>query len=410
MPQTIASNKAALFSWLLNRDIHEFLDTDGRPIGEGRSAAYAQVETEFKTCPYPGSRHHHEFPMNASALGSISPEWQQILLLLGELSQRYQAYQGTSVNTFYDLALVSGTGVFLSDYMALRHTDPLASKEFPVLLTGLYKVCLGFQQATFLAMMNDQFKDSESERQLPDANGFYQHVEAHELLIGDGEVCGGSAVMIRRAYETMRGKHPKPDVMDQLPQLAAMNIDWTAYDRFTSNASNLWRKAILCVIQMRGFRFEINDTTIPQTLRDAVNTQLSARFDALINEQSGLAVEIARLTIDESDRPLSDWVGAQSAFLQEIDYTPEATPSERSLANQIMNTLEHTLALSPYRAAVQEAIERQSNPYQQFESAVLKDFNRHLDIMQTSLGIAPSNSQLVAADLSTIYGNTLSNW
>lgn len=410
MPQNIATDKSGLFSSLLKRDIHELLDTDGRPIGEGRSAAYDDVETTFKTCPYPGSRHNHEFPMNASALTSITPEWQKILLLLGELSQRYQAYQGTSVNTFYDLALVSGTGVFLSDYMALRDQNPLASHEFPVLLTGLYKVCLGFQQATFLAMMNDQFKLSESERQLPDANGFYQHLETHELLIGEGEVCGGSSVMIRRAFETMRGKHAKPDVMEQLPELADMNIDWKAYDSFTSNASNLWRKAILCVIQMRGFKFEVNDADIPSDLSVSINTHLNTRFDEIIDKQDGLAVEIARLTIEESDRPLSDWISAQSAFLKEINYVPQQTPTSSGLAKQVMEKLEQQVSLSDYQAVVAHAIEKQASDYLQFEGAVLKDFNKHLESMQDALGLTSSGNELVTTDLSNIYHGTISNW
>jgi hypothetical protein len=411
MPKEVASDKSSLFSWLLERDIHEFLDTEGRPIGEGRSEAYANVETTFKSCPYPGSRHKHEFPMNASALSSINPEWQKILLLLGELSQRYQAYKGTSVNTFYDLALVSGTGVFLSDFMALRHRDPIGSDEFPVLLTGLYKVCLGFQQATFLAMMNDQFKDSESDRQLPDANGFYQHLEAHELLIGEGEVCGGSSVMIRRAYETMRGKNPKNDVMAQLPQLAAMKIDWEAYDSFTSNASNLWRKAILYVIQMRGFNFEIKNPDIPNDLLASINANLNANFDVIINDQSGLAVEIAKLTIEESELPLSDWISVQSSFLKEINYTPaQNSVLGGGLARRVITRIEKSIELSQYRALVEQGIHQQVSDYQQFDSAVLKDFNQHLENMQMALGETPSTAKLVAEDLSTIYGKTISNW
>lgn len=410
MPQEIASDKSLLFSWLLKRDIHEFLDQDGRPIGEGRSQVYKNVKTEFKSCPYPGSRHNHEFPMNASALASINPEWQQILLLLGELSQRYQAFQGTSVDTFYDLALVSGTGVFLSDFMALRSKDPVLSDDFPVLLSGLYKVCLGFQQATFLAMMNDQFKDSESDRQLPDASGFYQHLEAHELLTGEGEVCGGSSIMIRRAYETMRGKHSKSDVMAKLPQLATMNVDWDAYDSFTSNASNLWRKAILFVIQMRGFRFKVSNSKLPNDLLTSINTHNNTKLGIIINDQMGLAVEIARLTIEESERPLSDWISAQSSFLKEVNYAPAQNIKSSDLSIRVMQTIEESIELSQHRAMVEKDIEQQVSHYQQFESAVLRDFNQHLENMQMALGEVPSTKKLVAADLSIIYGKTISNW
>ncbi|PWQ99250.1 hypothetical protein [Leucothrix arctica] len=410
MTREIALDKQALFRWLLKRDVHEYLDTDGRPIGEGRSDVYASVETTFKSCPYPGSRHNHEYPMNASALNSISKEWQKVLLLLGELSQQYQAYQKTSVDSFYDLALVSGAGVFLSDYMALRHAQPLATRDFPVLLTGLYKVCLGFQQATFLAMMNDQFKDSVSEQQLPDSKGFYEHLETHGLLIGEDEVCGGSSVMIRRAFDAMCGKDLKPGAMEKLPQLAEMEVDWDAYNSFTSNASNLWRKAILYVIQMRGFVFEISDGSIPEALKTTINAHLKAHLNDIIKEQEGLAVEIATMTIEESDRPLSDWVGAQSHFLKEIDYSPAQTVINSELATRVINELAQKIDFSLHRDSVVHAIEWQVSHYQQFETAVLKDFNQHLEAMQKALGVAFSDTTLAAKDLSMIYGKTISNW
>ena len=162
-------DKRGVFAWLMHREVHEYFDVDGRPIGEGRSQAFAQVETHFKTCPFAGSRYHHAKPMNVSALQSILPEWQTSLALLAQLSRRYQTFYNKDVQTYYDLALISGMGVFLTDYMALRQNEPISNWQFPVWMSGLYKVCLGFQQATFLAMMNDQFAMSYEEQALPDA-------------------------------------------------------------------------------------------------------------------------------------------------------------------------------------------------------------------------------------------------
>jgi len=37
MVQATVSNKAMVFDWLLQRHVHEYMDVDGRPIGESRA-------------------------------------------------------------------------------------------------------------------------------------------------------------------------------------------------------------------------------------------------------------------------------------------------------------------------------------------------------------------------------------
>jgi hypothetical protein len=405
----MAQDKAGIFDWLLNRHVHEYFDVDGRPIGEGRAQAYAQVETKFKTCPYSGSRFQHPLPMNVSALNSILPEWQHSLVLLAWLSQRYRQFHQTQIDTYYDLALLSGTGVFLTDYMALRREQPLVSHQFPVLMSGLYKVCLGFQQATFLAMMNERFL-SDAEKALPDAKGFYAWLEQEKLLIGPEEVCGGSEAMISRAYEAMRGLTASPSALDEtLPSVAAMQIDWDAYDVFTFNVSELWRKAIWFVIQMRYFGIHVEAPSLPDTLTNAVNAHLQRRFDAMLEAQAGLAVEIAQLTLEESGRSMDEWFTVQAAFLEEIACQPPQTDSISSLSADILADLAQAVDLSSHTAVVRSAIEPQVARYETFEATALHAFNTHLEKIQLALGYESSGAELTAADLAMMYGKTIRN-
>ncbi|HLJ19427.1 MAG TPA: hypothetical protein VKU84_04480, partial [Stellaceae bacterium] len=98
-----ALSAVELLDWVVSRRIHEYLDEAGRPIGEGRSAAFRDIETEMQSCPYTGSRHHHAKPMNVSALRQMPP-WRHVLAMLSWLSHRYRAAHQRDVRTANDLA------------------------------------------------------------------------------------------------------------------------------------------------------------------------------------------------------------------------------------------------------------------------------------------------------------------
>ncbi len=412
-------HKMTLLDWLLNRQIHEYIDTAERPIGEGRSEAYEQVETQFKSCPYPGSRHQHAQPMNFSALQSITPQWRNIVTLLAWLGQRYRNYNDCNTTRYYDLARISGMGIFLADYLALRHTSPLQSNQVPVILSGLYKVCLGFQQVTFFAMMNESFNEQgitkQEEAELPAANEFYSWLEENELLIGEAEVCGGSELMISKAYEAMLGLRPDipQHIEDVLPELAALEIDWQAYDAFAANASNLWRKAIQFIIYMKGFNTQFDTPTLPTDLQPELNTWFTEHFSNLLEKQTGLTVDIARLTLHESEHTLDEWLLTGKTFLDEIDYQePEqAAPQMKSLTQTIMRQLEQDTALNGYRDIINEMTEQQMARYHAYESAVLNTINHHLSHIQQSLGYHhAANDPVSSADLCALFGATLRKW
>src|SRR5271166_5166633 len=127
-----------VLDWIMSRHVHEYLDVAGRPLGEGRAAAFRHVQTEMQPCPYAGSRYHHSKPMNVSALRQIMPAWDQIIAMLSWLGRRYRVRHQTEITTFEDLSLVTSAGVFLADFLVLRQHHPLQSGEIPVLISGLY--------------------------------------------------------------------------------------------------------------------------------------------------------------------------------------------------------------------------------------------------------------------------------
>ena len=40
--------------WITARHVHEYFDVGGRPLGEGRAAAFDKIQTELQLCPYVG--------------------------------------------------------------------------------------------------------------------------------------------------------------------------------------------------------------------------------------------------------------------------------------------------------------------------------------------------------------------
>jgi len=164
---------------------------------------------------------------------------------------------------------VTSAGVFLVDFLVLRQHQPLRSHEIPVLISGLYKVSLGFQ----LAYLPERFVDETTPPPLPDPAGFYAYLEEHELLIGEAEVCSGSAAMIMQAYDAIIGRHTvAPEALP--PPCASLEIDWEQYDVFTHHASNLWRDLVLYVIQEPQFYPELADPRLPSDVQDRLNACL----------------------------------------------------------------------------------------------------------------------------------------
>jgi hypothetical protein len=88
--QDPARDAVQLLDWIMARHVHEYLDVAGRPLGEGRAAAFRHLHTDMQTCPYAGGRCHHSKPMNVSALRNILPVWEQILTMLSWLGQLYR--------------------------------------------------------------------------------------------------------------------------------------------------------------------------------------------------------------------------------------------------------------------------------------------------------------------------------
>jgi hypothetical protein len=406
MLQAPARDAFQLLDWIMSRHVHEYLDVAGRPVGEGRAAAYQHVRTEMQLCPYAGSRHHHAKPMNVSALRQMMPVWDQIVTILSWLGQRYRSRRRTHITSYDDLSLVTSAGVFLMDFLALRRHKPLRSGEVPVLISGLYKVCLGFQLATFLGSMRERFAAGAAPPKLPDAAGFHDYLEAHELLIGEAEVCSGSAAMIMEAYDAMTGRQAVPE--EALPpDCIRLEIAWEQHDLFTEHAANVWNDMVLYVIEASRFRPVISDSRLPPEVQQRLNARLEQRWTELMAGQRGLVVDLARGAQGYFGPPVADRETEPAGS----HLAPPGLQSG-SLAATVLTWLGDVAAeeMRAFAPVVASALQTQLAPYDLCEATLLAGLNDRVSRLLDALEWGRSEAPLTAAALSHVCGRIPRDW
>jgi hypothetical protein len=267
-------------------------------------------------------------------------------------------------------------------------------------------VCLGFQLATYLASMEERYGDETPTSPLPDPAGFHAHLEAHDLLIGEAEVCAGPAAMIMEAYAAMIGR--KAIAPEGLPQeCSSLGIAWEDFDVFVHHAANLWNDLVLYVIQASQFRPTLADSRLPPDVQQRLDACLQERGAQLQAGQTGLVVDIARGVQDYLGRPTAAWLHAPPA-----SFMAPFSPRPGSLAATVLAWLREVAETEMETIApdVASALLTQLAPYDVYEATVLAALNQHLSCLLNALGQGPPGAPLTAAALSHVCGRTWRDW
>jgi hypothetical protein len=391
MPADIC-DPVAVLDWIVSRRVHAYLDTAGRPVGEGRSAAIQDVKTEMRTCPYPGSRHRHEKPMNASALQGMPP-WPGLLAIMAWLGHRHRQRFGVGVTNSNDLARITSAGIMLVDYLALRRQNPIGPDEVPLLVSGVYKVCLGYQ----LAYLPERFSD-DAPAELPDTPGFLDYLETAGLLIGEAEVCSCPPALIVQSYEAIT--RAGADV--SAPQIDGWSIDWDRFDDFAEGAGDMWRELVMFAIRMPSLIPQLAEAALPDTAQARLNALLAERGKQLLDARDGLVAAIA-----ESVRAATD---ADPAPLPAGAEVPRAAEPGSVAATIIAWLREAAPAdMAAFGAAVESALVALLGPYEDYEAGVLARINASLARVMRALELG-AGPALTRSALSQLCGRTLRDW
>jgi hypothetical protein len=384
-------DRFAVLDWIVSRHVHAYLDTVGRPVGEGRSSVFQDVPTEMRTCPYPGSRYHHEKPMNASAIQRMPP-WPQLLALMTWLSHRHRQRYGVGVTNSDDLARITSAGILLVDYLALRRENPIQSGEVPLLVSGIYKVCLGYQ----LAYLPQRFAEEGARVALPDADGFLKYLEGDGVLIGEAEVCSCPPDMIVASYKSIT----QATYTVVAPQVHGLSIDWDRFDDFAEAAGDVWQEIIMFAIRTASWIPHLHETTLPAAATQRLNALLREKGEQLLASREGLVVEVA-----ESVRRA---IGTPPTVPTNTGVAVAVEPG--TVAETIVKwlRLEAPDEMETHGLAVEHALQAQL-PYEPYEAGVLERINGSLERVMKSLDLA-AGSALTPASLSRICGRTMRDW
>ena len=160
--------------------LRDWLDADGRPLGEHASAIhYARCRDEVP-CPYPGSR--HGLPMERGALRQIREHWPFVLATVAGLSPA-----GATVHEAWRASAAALAAPFL------------LPRPTPSAYAALYKTCVGLHQClTFLLLGGEEVADLPLAELHGGSAGFAAWLEGEGWLRGAGRSAPGRRGSSRR--------------------------------------------------------------------------------------------------------------------------------------------------------------------------------------------------------------------
>jgi hypothetical protein len=178
-------------------------DVEDRPIREGRTPSefLREGDIEYRTCPYPGSRHQHPNPMNVSALRQLGAHWDEVCEALSFLRAAHDEALGVTQPQLMDVWRVSMLGSALPWFFLFR------DGKIPAYASALAKATLGqgiWAQRVLVKTITERWTPPPLT-----AASMLELAEGNGTLIGDTEVCSGGDKMMLKFGEVLVGP-PSP--------------------------------------------------------------------------------------------------------------------------------------------------------------------------------------------------------
>ncbi|ESS71945.1 hypothetical protein MGMO_83c00180 [Methyloglobulus morosus KoM1] len=183
------------------RVAHIALDMEGRQVGEANvfpDRLRLDVPTEWRACPYPGSRHQDELPMNVTALKSMRKHWLPTMVVLSKIRDAYlgrfpDARQGMTIG---HLECLSTLVLALPAYLLMRSENNVNNGSLHPVLSNMFRVTDGVRMTTHQMMVIPLAEATL----LPDApitgSDIYQYAERNYVFQSAHGVCAGPKAMI----------------------------------------------------------------------------------------------------------------------------------------------------------------------------------------------------------------------
>lgn len=130
------------------RIAHPALDAEGRQVGEANvfpPGLRIDAPTRWRTCPFPGTRHRSDRPMNVTALRSIRAQWPVILDALRRIRAAYlRRFPDAAAQwTVGHLERMTTLALAVPAYALMKADDPVAQGALHPALASLFRVTDG---------------------------------------------------------------------------------------------------------------------------------------------------------------------------------------------------------------------------------------------------------------------------
>ena len=216
------------------RVAHIAIDSEGRQVGEANvfpKPLRLDVPTEWRRCPYPGSRYLDERPMNITALKSMRVYWPQIMVALLHIRNSYlKRYPSAQqVWTVGGLEALSTLVLAVPTYLLMRHQKRVPNGELHPALSSMFRITDGLR-LTLHQMIFVPFAEPTLAVSTPITGAeIYEYSERNYSFSSDHGVCAGPKAMIEEFFNVLVDGVPIKDatsvVLDAQVQTALDDLD-----------------------------------------------------------------------------------------------------------------------------------------------------------------------------------------
>ncbi|HEX5745879.1 MAG TPA: hypothetical protein VFZ09_06525 [Archangium sp.] len=209
----------------LHRVAHPAFDAEGRHVGEMNvfpEAMRMKLPTEWKACPYPGSRFRDEAMMNVTALRAMTRHWKAVLqgvLAVREEFLRRRPLLPDGRWRLGDLHAVSYAVLALPTLLLMRGHDPVSNGGLDPILSSMFRVTDGVRMVTSYLLYHP---GEPMPYDTPISPAELYRISEHEnQFLSSRGVCAGPPHMVEEFFATLMDGKPVAGPPTPLPKWAA---------------------------------------------------------------------------------------------------------------------------------------------------------------------------------------------
>jgi hypothetical protein len=282
----------------VHRLVHPALDAEGRHVGEMNvfpEGMRMKLPTEWRVCPYPGSRYRDDAMMNVTALKSMTRHWKPVLrgvLAVREEFLRHYSPLPDGSWRLGDLHALSCAVLALPTLLMMRTNEPVSNGALDPVLSSMFRVTDGVRMMAFYLLL---FLERPIPYDTPiTAAELYRQTEQSGQFLSTHGVCAGPPHMVEEFFATLMEGKPLAGAPTSLPEWsagipAAMDYGMLGLQLYCLQ-SNLWSHMCRAYEVIRSALLDVEDEPggVLRRLRERVER------DWPMVRHSGLAQSTAR--------------------------------------------------------------------------------------------------------------------